>query len=267
MPDTNSFVDRIHYDGRREYTKHQGNIAYLDGAPLMRPADMPLAQRVIAIAIVAVAVIIGCVLVNKFVISKWQEATAAEQAVISNLAREASIETIPTVSGLINLNNEDIIASFEKSGYTLHDTTTPDDSGSMSLYKLPSDMSEDDAVPLLLHGIGSLEAQDASRFLVGSWYFGADRVGGTSMVVRYVDFSTGDPQIAVQNAVDKEGFDMSSSTDSGVDESGNTYVAGTLDTDGTTCTWKVSALPLSDIYSISGLPKDACYVGIRVTAQ
>ena len=203
MPDTNSFVDRIHYDGRREYTKHQGNIAYLDGAPLMRPADMPLAQRVIAIAIVAVAVIIGCVLVNKFVISKWQEATAAEQAVISNLAREASIETIPTVSGLINLNNEDIIASFEKSGYTLHDTTTPDDSGSMSLYKLPSDMSEDDAVPLLLHGIGSLEAQDASRFLVGSWYFGADRVGGTSMVVRYVDFSTGDPQIAVQNAVDK----------------------------------------------------------------
>jgi hypothetical protein len=228
---------------------------------------MPMAQRIIAIIIVIIAIAIGGYLVNKFVISKWQEATAAEQAVISNLAREASIETIPIVSGLINLDNEDIIATFEKSGYTLYDASTPDEWGSMALYKLPSDMTESEASPLLLQGIGSLEAQDASRFLEGSWYYAADRVGGTSMVVRYVDFSTGDPQIAVQNAVNKEGFDMSSTTDSGVDESGNTFTSGTLDADGTACTWKVSALPLNEIYSISGLPKDACYVGVRVTAQ
>ena len=40
---------------------------------------------------------------------------------------------------------------------------------------------------------------------------------------------------------------------------------GTLDAEGTPCTWKISALPLSDMYSISGLPEDACYVGVRVT--
>jgi hypothetical protein len=86
------------------------------------------------------------------------------------------------------------------------------------------------------------------------------------MVVRYIDFSTGDPQIAVQNAIMKEGFDTGSITESGEDDSGNTFSTGSFTIDDASYTWKVSALPLEEIYSISGLPeKSACYVGVRVT--
>ena len=86
------------------------------------------------------------------------------------------------------------------------------------------------------------------------------------MVVRYADFSTADPQVAVQNALTKQGFNPESITESGVDDSGNTFSLGSIDVDGTMCTWKISALPLKDMYSISGLPEDACYIGVRVTA-
>ena len=266
MQEPHSFVDRIHYDGHREYTKMQGNIAYLDGTPLTRPADMPRAQRVIAFAIIAVAIIIGIVLVNTFVISRWQQEAATEQAVAANIARQPSIDTIPNMAGLIKLDNDAIKAKFSEAGYSIYDRSEKDDSNDLSLYKIPSDTSLGEVAGLYAAGINSLNAEEASKLLVGSWSFAVDRKNGTSMVVHYADFSTSDPQIAVQNAIRKEGFDQASVTDQGVDESGNTYTAGTLDVEGTNCAWKVSALPLDEMYSISGLPSNACYVGVRVTA-
>ena len=50
-------------------------------------------------------------------------------------------------------------------------------------------------------------------------------------------------------------------------ESGNNYSKGSIEIDGHPCTWSIHAIPLSDMYSISGLPEDACYVGIRITVQ
>ena len=87
------------------------------------------------------------------------------------------------------------------------------------------------------------------------------------MVVRYADFSTDDPQVAVQKAVEREGFDTGSISESGVDESGNTYNMGVVEVGKKAYTWKVSALPLDDMYSINNMPTDACYVGVRLTAQ
>ena len=267
MPDLHSLVDRIHYDGQREYTNRQGNIAYLDGTSLSRPADMPRAQRVIAVVIVIAAIVIGLIMVNNLVISKWREAATAEQAVADNLAREASVNTIPDLAGLISLDNESIKAEFAETGYKVYDASSADESNDMVLYKIPADMTVADATALYQQGIGSLSAVQASRLLNGSWYFAVDRVNGTSMVVRYADFSTDDPQIAVQNAINKEGLSTATMSDSGVDDSGNTYSSGTLDAAGVPCTWKVSALPLDEMYSVAGLPTDACYVGIRLTVQ
>lgn len=51
------------------------------------------------------------------------------------------------------------------------------------------------------------------------------------------------------------------------DEVGNTFQTGTVDIDGDTYTWRVSAAPLSDKYDIKGLPGTAAYVGIRLTAM
>ena len=147
----------------------------------------------------------------------------------------------------------------------MYDASDPDDPDNMILYRLPEDVSLDEAAQLYAKGVSNLSGVQASKLLVGSWYFSADRNGGTSMIVRYADFETADPQAAVQKAFDKQGFDPESISETGVDDSGNTYSMGTLDANGTQCTWKISALPLSDMYDIQGLPEDACYVGIRLT--
>ena len=267
MQNPKSFVDRIYYDGHREYTVKRGEIAYLDGSRLARPAEMPRAQRVIALVFVVIAIIIGGVMVNDLVISKIRASADNEQAIVDNLAREASIESIPNMASLINLDNNGVKAALESAGNKLYDATGADDSSDMILYRIPSDMSASEVASLYLKGIGSLEAAQASKLLNGSWYFAVDRVGSPSMVVRYADFKNSDPQVAVQDAFKKEGFDSKSVTDQGIDESGNTYMSGTVDAEGTACTWKISSLPLSEVYTISGLPEDACYVGVRVTAQ
>lgn len=267
MPQQKSWADRIHYDGHREYTKKQGNIDYLDGTPLMRPFKMPAVQRTIAIVFIVIGIVIGGMIVNNLVIQRWQDAAHAEQALADNLAREASINTIPNVANQINLDNATILAGFKDAGLTIYETTADENSDELAVWRIPSDITLSEAQQYFKQGISSLNAIEASKLLNGAWYFSADRANGTSMVVRYADFSTGDPQIAVQNAIKNQGFDGTTINNTGVDDSGNTFSSGTVDANGTTCTFKVSALPLDDMYSVSGLPEDACYVGIRVTTQ
>lgn len=267
MQQPKSFVDRIHYDGTREYTQRRGEISYLDGRSLSRPTDMPRFQKIIALVIIVAALIIGFFMVDRFVISKWREAADAEQAIANNLKREASIESIPVVADLINLENAEIKSTLEAAGNKLYDASAGDESNDMVLYRVPEDMSESEAAAMIVKGIGSLEPQDASKILNGSWYMAVDRVGNTSMVVRYADFKNSNPELAIQDALKKQGIATDGITDSGEDESGNTYSMGGLEADGTACSWKVSALPLSEIYSVSGVTENACYVGIRVTVQ
>lgn len=64
-----------------------------------------------------------------------------------------------------------------------------------------------------------------------------------------------------------EGLENAEVTDSGVDDSGNTYQAGVVSTDNGTYNWRVSVIELDEVYDISGLPNTAFYVGIRFTAQ
>ncbi len=267
MLDNDKLVDLLHYNGTREYTREDGNVAYLDGTRLGRPPVMPQAQRIILGVIVIVAIIIGIFILKDTVIANIQESLTREQTVAANIVREASLETVPDMATLINMDDASIQALFAEQGYTFYDATALTESGNMMLFKIPSDMTLDEAAAFYLRGLGSLNASDASKVLCGSWLLSVDRINTTSMVVRYVDFSTGNPQAAIQNALAKEGFDAASLTDSGIDDSKNTFSTGTLDAAGTPCMWRISALPLEEMYSISGLPEDACYVGIRVTKQ
>ena len=260
-------IDRLHYENRKEYSQVRGDVAYLDSAPLRRPFSMPRFQRIIAAVVVVIACVLGVVFLNNTVLAGLRESATAERDMNANLAREASIETIPQMSQLVSLGSDDIRVRFAEAGYTVYDATDSNDTSSLVLYKLPSDMGVEEAAALYARGIDSLSAVQASKLLVGSWYFATDYDGGTSMVVRYADFSTGDPERAVQNALTKEGISADLVTESGVDDSGNTYSLGALDADGLNYLFKVSALPLSDMYSVSGLPEDACYVGVRLTVQ
>ena len=262
-----SLTERFFYTNRREYTNRKGNVTYLDGTPLSRPFDMPVAKKAIVGIVVLVAIALGAMFVNNTVLSSLRESAAAEQAIKDNLARPASIDSLPNMKKLVNLNDAGIKEAFDKAGYTIYDASNLGDSESLILYRLPEDITLDEAAELYGQGVSSLSAVQATKLLNGSWQFVADRTGVTTMVVRYADFSTGDPQVALESALEKTGFDPESVTDSGVDDSGNTYQIGSLKAKDTTCVWKISALPLSDMFSIKNMPEEACYIGIRLTVQ
>lgn len=267
MPDMHSIIDRLYYANRREYTSKAGNIAYLDGTPLRRPLTMSVPQRVTMAIIVVLAIVIGAAFINMTVLSSMREAAALEQAIADNLSRQASIETIPQMTELVTLDDDAIKEKFEKSGFNTIAATDEKDDDVMAVYKLPNDMNTAEATALYALGLNSLNIDQATRLLNGSWYFAVDRSGATSMVVRYADFTTGNLQSAISAAMEKEGIDPASVSESGVDESGNTYNMGVLEVDGKAYTWKVSSLKLSDMYGIPNLPEESSYIGVRLTAQ
>ena len=259
-----SLSERLFYTNRKKYTNQEGNIAYLDPKGLKRPFSMPMAQRVIAAVIVLAAIFIGYIAIDKTILNAYREAESFQTTLEENLSRPASIESLPNVASFMPLDNEAIMSSLTDAGMNYYDMTELYDSYDLMLCKLPSDVTAEQAADFYSRGIGSLEATDATKILNGSWTLGVDNEYATD-IVRYCDFSTGDPQIAVQNAIAKEGFNPESITETGVDDSGNTFSTGTLDTDDGHFIWKVSALPLDEIYSIRGMPENVCYVGVRLT--
>ena len=87
--------------------------------------------------------------------------------------------------------------------------------------------------------------------------------GGIQAVMNLADSNE-----LIEGYIAAEGFDPATIAEDGmgVDEVGNTFKQGTVDVDGTAYTWKVSALPLSEMYDISGLPETAVYVGVRLSS-
>ena len=112
---------------------------------------------------------------------------------------------------------------------------------------------------MYVQGIDKLSAGDAVKLLKGAWTLTVSRKAGDDMRLRYADFASGTMQV--------EGLENAEVTDSGVDDSGNTYQAGVVSTDNGTYNWRVSVIELDEVYDISGLPNTAFYVGIRFTAQ
>ena len=112
------------------------------------------------------------------------------------------------------------------------------------------------------------ELAASALLLNGSWSLSIDRNDGLNFSVKYADFSASTLEAAIESAIVSEGFDQTNLSSNGVDtdEVGNKFQSGTVDIDGTTYTWRVSATALSDKYDIKGLPDTAAYVGIRLTA-
>ena len=264
MASTKTLSDILYYDSEREYDVREGDVMHLDTTPLKRKNSMGWARRLFVLVVVGVAVFIGYRFIDAVVIAPMVEAENIQTATVDNLKREPSLETIPIMTDVINMEDYEIYSLFDYDGYEYYDMTDAN-GGTLTLFRLPSDMTHDEGEALLVRGIDSLNSEQAAKLLCGAWYFSADRVGGTTMVTRYADFSTGIPEVALQSALAHEGFDPESQTDAGIDDSGNSYITGNIDVDGVPCTWRISALPLSEIYDVQGLPEDAVYVGVRIT--
>lgn len=249
------------------YSDERGPVRYLDGRGLARPFEMPRSQMAVAALFVAAAAVIGVYLLVTVLGGVSAANARAQASVEDNLAREVSYD-LPVLTQLAVLEDDAIRQTLTDAGYTLYDMSSSEESSGLDLVKLPSDVTLAEAGVMYAKGVSSLSAGEAALLLNGSWTLDVDRSDGLSLRVRYADFSSGSLEAAVQAAIAAEGFDPATTPQdgSGVDEMGNTYQSGTVDVGGTTYTWRVSAIALSDIYDISGLPETSVYVGIRLTA-
>ena len=174
---------------------------------------------------------------------------------------------IPNLTTFMESSDDAIKHALANAGYTTYETTKegeyPD--GGFDIVKLPSDVSLAEAGVMYASGISSLSATDASRLLKGSWTLSVNHSGTTDMRLKFADFSSGGVDAAIQNAMTASGLAEAPIADSGTDNAGNTYRSGTIDANGATYNWRVSAIPLSSVYKIKGLPDTAIYVGVRMT--
>lgn len=252
----------------RDYSNRLGEVNYLSQKGLNKQLIMPRWQFIIMIAFAVVGVIIGVYLCTGLFGQVQGAMQRAEAATETNLTREVSYD-LPQLQNLVVYDDASMKQSFVDAGLTTYLLSDESDVSSFNLAKLPADVTVEEAAVMYTKGIANLGAADAAKLLKGSWTLYVDHEGGTSYRLRYTDFDSGSAEAAVDAAITAEGFDPATvgAENQGVDDAGNTYKAGTVvGADGNVYNWRVSAIDLSEIYGVSGLPEDAMYVGIRLTA-
>ncbi|MEY8562184.1 teichoic acid transporter [Eggerthellaceae bacterium 3-80] len=252
-----------------DYIEGDGPVKYLDDSGLKRPFKMPQKAYIVLAAFALVALGVGVWFYQDIKTNITDFMTSSSASVEENLSRDVSYD-LPLLTDYIDVDNATIEQQLIDAGYNIYNMSSEEDiaNDAMQLMKLPSDVTTADAMLMVANGISSLDASQAALLLNGSWTLNVQHGESTEMRLRYADFTSGDPQAAIDAAMASQGFDPASvlaEGGSGVDEAGNTFMTGTIDAWGYTCTWRVSTIALSDMYSISGLPSDALYVGIRLS--
>ncbi len=241
-----------------------GKVLYLSGEGLARPIEPPRTVVRRSRILFLVAVIIGVVMLALYLDGVFNGPAREQARLDESIQREVDLN-LPSLPELIPLDDAGILAKLEQSGDTLYERTPAGSTEPFDVIKLPPGVSLLDAGALYLKGTASLTPSEAALLLNGSWDLRVDREQGINMVIHYADFTSGSLERATGNAARSQGFDTAAAgVDSGEDSSGNTFMSGTIDISGATYTWRVSALPLSEVYSQRGLPEDAAYVGIRI---
>ena len=192
---------------RNEYADTDGPVRYLDDSGLRRPLDMPRPQIAIMFAFVLVAALIGGYLLFNVLDAVRGGTARAQASVEENLSREVSYD-LPALTSYITLNDDEIKQAVADAGLTVIDKggMSDDPEAALELIKLPSDVSELDAGLMYNKGVSKLSASEAALLLNGSWTLDADRSDGTSMRLRYADFSSGSLDAAIDAAIAAEGF-------------------------------------------------------------
>ena len=260
-----------HLFGRRQKSSVTiGEVRYYDGAELSRPLEMPMPVRIAMVVVRVIAALVGATVLGDWFDQLMNEPLRQQELLQENLARDVSYD-FPSLAALMPLSDEDMMVALSESeaGYTLYERTPvgTDPDGGFEVIKLPADVTVEEAGAMYAQGINKLTAAEAVRLMKGGWTLTVSRKVGDDARLRDADFDAGTIEKAVQNAMQAEGLENSEVTDSGVDDSGNTYQAGVVSTDYGTFNWRVSVIELKEVYDIAGLPNTAYYVGIRFTSQ
>ena len=243
-----------------------GPVRYYDGSALSRPLDLPKRYFYLLGAIALAALVIGVSWGINCYANVVYGSQDEQEAVNEMLTRGETVQS-PALINLVGLDAQGVIDTQAQQGQTVIDiSSVSKNTEHINVIKLPSDVTAVDALAYYSKGISNLSASEAVKLLTGSWRLEQQNAGSTDLHLTYADFTSGTVDAAVTNAMADQGFDSASVTDSGVDSNGNTYQKGTIEVDGATYTWTVSACALSEVYDNSGLPSTAQYVGVRLAA-
>lgn len=243
----------------------EGPIRTIDSSSLARPFDPPKPVLIVSLVFALIAAIIGGRYAFGAIDGILHGAQRDAATVETNINRGVSYD-LPIMENYISLDDATIVQTFADAGYQTYNILGEGEEG-VDVMKIPSDVTLVDAALVYAKGVSNMDAVTASKYLVGSWRFTVSRTNGTEMKVRYCDLAAENAQDAVQHAWQSEGWadnDNVTITAEGVDEIGNTYREGTIETESGTHTWRISVCDLDGVYSISGLPSTAQYVGIRM---
>lgn len=240
------------------------NIYYMDGNSLTRPLSIPKKSYKVIALLVALAAVIGCAFLYQYFDNTVNAPQREQELIEKNLSQDIAFN-IPNLASLVPLDDAGIISTLSQNGDTIFNLSEIKGSSNLEIVRFPEGVSTTDAAAMYMKGIDKLSGSEASRLLNGSWDLRVDRSKGTNIGIHFADFKSGSIDAAIQAAIASQGFDSQAITKSGTDDSGNTYSIGDVTIDGALYSWKISAIPLSEIYSINGLPEDAVYLGIRIT--
>ncbi len=257
--------------GRRNPFKVNPNVCYLNGQSLSRPLDVPrdiLSKRWIFVAIAAV---IACVILYfyfAFVVSAPQQ---QEKELTQILTQDLSTNP-PDILDMLTLTDKKIKKSLKSTakegGYTIIDITSEKAKDTdMHLVKLPVGVSEEEGTAAYSEGLKKLDVINLAKILNSGWDLDVDRSQGLNISLHYADFKSSSPTEAIYQAIATEGLSRGTTSDSGEDNYGNFYSSGSIMINSIDYAWTVSSTYLKDIYSVSGIPDSATYVGIRIIKQ
>lgn len=241
-----------------------GNIVTPDGSALLRPQRLEGLNLILVAIALIIAAIIGYNLYsfasNNFVYANERHL----EAVNAQISRGETVN-LPSLDLLVGYDEAGASANLLSAGYT---TFEPDsvEGSAYETVKIPSDMTAEQAKKVYESGIAKADAATAAKLLTGMWRLSmGDGDEGKLLTLRYADFNSGSAASAISAAMMAEGLVEDSVTDSGIDESGNTYKVGTGSSNGIDFTWRVSTCELKEIYNIDVLPNSAMYVVVRIS--
>ena len=239
------------------------NVRYYDASILDRPPLFPSTYKKFAIILVLVAAIVG---IGAFLYYNYTvlQAPARTQAAIDDALSKEVANDYPYLQSYVGWSADEVVADLDASGITHFEISSGDPSGNTyALFHAPSTLSNDDAKAYYEKGIGKLDPPKAAQLLYGGWELSISSDSTSGIRVRYADFKSGSIDAAIASAISQQGLADSEMKESGTDTSGNTYQTGTIELDEEEYVWRISALKLSDVYSVD-ISDDAIYVGIRI---
>lgn len=246
-------------------TVRHGEINYLDGSSLSRPLSMPKKSYPIMLVILAAAILAagGLGFAINYNIVHSEDRLKAQ---VMEIANRGVDQEVPKLTDFVDYSDADFAPYMESSGFTYVDMNAINNSPDFTIdyFKLPSDMTAEEAEGAYTDGISSLDTETAVKLLSGSWRLTVNRAGGFSYNIRYADFESDNPNSAIQKAMEEQGLSGTNLTESGKDRTGNQFQSGEIEIDGYHYTWTVSVCKLKDAYRVSGIPGSSQYVGVRL---